>query len=500
MPLRRRPRPRPRLLNRVGLYVWHGACSESVVGAYGPIPAVRKTFAAMVMLFANAGGVFAGRQTASAPCGAASVVDFEGAGCTWEDRSLAVAGRNEDRSLTVAGRKGQALGRSFERVTPVPPDGRAAEGLSGFRDALEKRGVAFHLFVNDHYQTVTGDGTDANGSGRNSASMDAFATFDLDKLGVIDEADALLHVQSNWGAGINGRTGSRLEVNDDADGDLGLHVAQLWYRQHFWDRRIALTVGFLDYQTIVDRNAFANSEDKQFMNQALDNNPLVPLNIGLGASLAYRPAEWYALTVGVGDAQSFLYKPGFSTAFHDENRWFVYAEQTVHVTMPSRRGPCEGNYRVGMIYDPRPRANVTRNDDAAEGDDYGVFVSLDQVMYRESSADDQGLGVFARLGYRTPETNAFARFASAGLSYQGLLPGRDDDVVGLGMAMLRASHDYRRRVRPTADEEFVYEMYYAVQVNRHLVVTMDVQYLDNPGADGAVESGVVGGVRARFSF
>ncbi|NOT01989.1 MAG: hypothetical protein HOP29_15345 [Phycisphaerales bacterium] len=423
---------------------------------------VRLVAAALVVLFADAGRVCGGGQIDPMPGGIASA---------WPPVPSAAA-----------------------------PDGRAAAGMSEIRDALEERGVAFHLFVNDQYQAVVNDGADASGSGRNSASMDAFLTFDLDKLEIINDADVLLHVQSNWGAGINARTGSRLEVNDDADGDLGLHVAQLWYRQHFWERRIALTVGFLDYQTIVDRNAFANSEDKQFMSQALDNNPLVPLNIGLGASVAFRPAEWYALTVGVGDAQSVLYKPGFSTAFHDENRWFAYAEQTVHVTIPSKPGPCEGNYRVGVVFDPRPRANVTRNDRSLDGDDYGAYASMDQMVYRESSADGQGLGVFARLGYRTPETNAMGRFASAGFTYQGIVPGRNDDVLGFGMAMPRTSNDYRRRVRSSADKELIYELFYAVQVAKYLVVTMDVQYLDNPGTDGAIESGIVAGVRARFSF
>jgi carbohydrate-selective porin OprB len=374
--------------------------------------------------------------------------------------------------------------------------------LVNVRDNLEKKGISIHIFFNDQYQAVAVGGLDTNGWGRNSASLDAFVTLDLGKLCVIPDAEVLLHLQSNWGNGINGRTGSLFQVNDDADGDLGLHVAQLWYRQHFLDHRASLALGFLDFQTILDRNTFANSEDKQFMNQALDNNPLVPLNIGLGANLALKPFDWYTLNIGVGDAQSVLYKPGFSTALHDENWWIAYVEQTVTVAVPSRRGPLEGNYRTGMIYDPRPRTDSTspKDRETMKGHDYGLYISVDQEIYRESPEDDQGLGIFGRFAYRTPETNQFSRFWSGGVEYKGPIPSRDRDVLGLAFALQRVSDSYRRHRGPPFDQETIYELYYAIQVSPNVVFTLDSQYLDNPGGDHSESSAVVVGLRLRVSL
>jgi len=367
---------------------------------------------------------------------------------------------------------------------------------------LEDHGVRLNLFLNDQFQTVARGGLDTNGSGRNSASMDAFLTLDLGRLGWAPDADALLHLQSNWGRGINDRVGALAEINDDADGDLGLHVAQLWYRHRFLERRVALAVGFLDFQTIVDRNALANSEDKQFWNQALDNNPLVPLGIGLGVWAEVQPTKWWTINFGAADAQSVLYKTGFSTAFHEEDWFLAYVENTFKANLSSGRGPLAGNYRAGLVYDRRPRDvfPLPRHEAESRGDDYGWYVSVDQKLFRENDKDDQGLGIFGRFGYRRPETNRISRFWSAGLSYVGLIPRRDADVLGLGFALQRPSELFRTRIDSEFDNEAVYELYYAIQLNKWLVITPDVQYVENPGGSNDGKPAVVAGVRVRASF
>ncbi len=281
-----------------------------------------------------------------------------------------------------------------------------------------------------------------------------------------------------------------------------MHVAQFWYRHHFLKHRIALQVGYLDYQTIVDRNAYANSEDKQFMHQTLDNNPLVPLRIGMGASLTIKPTTWYTLILGIADGQASPYKGGVSRAFHEEDWYTVYAEQGLHAKWSSDRGPLPGNYRLGFFYDPGPRATFPRSsrDGRTRAGDYGMYASLDQMLYRESEEGDQGLGAFLRFGYRSPENNRLSRFWSGGLSYKGLIPGRDADVLGAAFSLLRPSHHYRHRVDAEFGNETVYELYYAIRVTKWFVVTPDIQYIDNPGGTDTRSHTLVASLRVRMSF
>lgn len=372
----------------------------------------------------------------------------------------------------------------------------------GPRTKLEELGIRTSIFLNDQYMAVLKGGRDTGGSGRNSASMDALITFDLEKLNLVPQADVLLHLQVNWGGSINDRTGALFQVNDDADGSIGGHVAQLWYRQHFLKRKASLMLGYLDYQTIVDRNAYANSEDKQFMNLALDNNPLVPLRIGMGAALTLQPTNWYTLILGIADGQARPYKGGIKNAFHDEAWYTVYLENGFHLKVPTDRGPLPGNYRVGAFYDPGPRKTFPRSrfDDRTRAGDYGLYVSLDQMLFRENDVDDQGLGVFGRFAYRSPENNRLSRFWSGGLAYTGLIPGRDEDVLGAAFTFLRSSHLYRNRVDDSYSDETVHEIYYAIQVNKWLVISPDLQYIDNPGGAGDHGHAIVAGLRTRVSF
>ncbi len=382
----------------------------------------------------------------------------------------------------------------------------------GLRPALSDIGIETQFFYNNYFMSVM-DGGRSTGGGKNSATIDWFTIIDLKKLAGIPDADVLIQVRDGWGYSINAYTGTSkaMDVNDDADGKQDLYIDQFWYRQQFFDRKLALQLGYLDFQTIVDRNAYANSEDKQFMNTSLDNNPLVPTAAitSLGMTLYVKPVEWYTLILGAGDAQgpthaapNPYYKPGFSTTFHDE-AWFVgYIEHNFSLKLPSPSGPLAGNYRFGMFYDPRPRPRFQhawqRPDQ--EGDEWAFYTSCDQVVFREKGKDDQGLGVFFRYGHRHQEINRFSDFWSAGLNYMGLIPERDKDVLELGFGHLVSSDNYGRRIDRNAGEETVYELYYAIQVTPWLVISPDFQYVDNPGANDSISHAIVGGVRVRVSF
>jgi len=374
----------------------------------------------------------------------------------------------------------------------------------GLGSVLRDAGIDAHFYWNTHVFTNLTGGRET-GDAKISATYDAIIKFDLDAMGLIPDAEALLDVRQQWGRSVNRWTGASQEVVDDADGDHGIYVDMLWYRQHFFDRKISLDIGYLDYQTIVDRNAYANSEDKQFMNAALDNNPLVPTAsmTGLGAALYVRPCSWYTLIVGAGDAERLpLYKPGFSTAFHDRALFLGYVENDLHVKIPTAKGPLPGNYRFGLIYDPLVRQRFVdphlRPD--FRGNDVGFYMSHDQMLFRENAKDNQGLGMFFRYAYRHSDVFRFSQFWSVGAAYTGLFPKRDKDTLGFAFAQLKDSPAFRRWRNPDSGNESYYELYYAIQVTPWFVVTPDIQYIDNPGGNDTISHAIAGGVRFRVTF
>ena len=131
----------------------------------------------------------------------------------------------------------------------------------------------------------------------------------------------------------------------------------------------------------------------------------------------------------------------------------------------------------------------------------GLYVSCDQMVYKEvkdAPADSQGLGLFARWGYAHSDVAEITQFWSVGGQYQGLVPAREDDVVGVGVAQGVLSDYVPSAGRET--NETAIEAYYNARVLPWLNITGDVQYIMHPGADSSVDNAVVIGIRAQMSF
>ena len=94
--------------------------------------------------------------------------------------------------------------------------------------------------------------------------------------------------------------------------------------------------------------------------------------------------------------------------------------------------------------------------------------------------------------------NDIADFYSFGFQYQGLLEGRDDDVVGVGFAQGIFSNSADTTY--TDDYERAVELYYSAQLAPWLNISPAVQYIANPGGNKTVSDAVVLGVRVQMAF
>jgi porin len=267
---------------------------------------------------------------------------------------------------------------------------------------------------------------------------------------------------------------------------------------------VRIRAGYLDQQTVLDRNAFANSEDRQFMSTFLDNNPVVPLKIGPGAALFVAPTEWLEVVLATADADNDPRHTGLDTAFDGASSLNGYLEARARYHLNGERGVLPGTLRVGAFLDgSRKKVFGSVGGDGKpkrERGHGGIYLGLDQLVYREGSEDTQGLGVFARYGYADPDVNRIEHFWSIGLQYEGLVCGRDRDVLGLGTYQAIGSHRYRDEVEPDFDEETGLELYYKIALAPWLEVTPDAQLILDPGALRSERDAVVVLLRFRATF
>ncbi|HRX85118.1 MAG TPA: carbohydrate porin [Phycisphaerae bacterium] len=389
-------------------------------------------------------------------------------------------------------------------------DERLAGDWGGRRTELEEAGIEFNFGLTSVYQHVAHGGANTHNAHEITGSYDLEFGFDLGAMGVIPGGRVYVLAEGSWLDGLSdgGDVGDYFGVNGDAGGDRAVDVTELWYEQSFFDARLTVTFGKIDLSAYFETNAYANDETYQFLNNALINSGNVPFpENGLGIALLATPCAWFYFGAGLADAEADARETGLNTAFHGADDFFSVYEVGFTPSWDLGRGELPGSYRVGMWYDPRSKERFfndlggRRRHVPSRRDDVGFYLSLDQTVYVENPkevGDAQGLGVFLRYSFAHDDVNEIDHFWSAGGQYQGLLPTRDADVLGLGIAQGHFSN----RIGLTGDEpsrETVIELYYNAEVLPWLHVTPDFQWIVNPGGEGVTDA-FVAGLRWQMAF
>jgi len=378
---------------------------------------------------------------------------------------------------------------------------RATGDWAGARTRLEERGVELALGLTAVWQASHWGGIRSRPEGKFATSWDVELTLDTHKLGLWEGGTLLVHLEGSKGTGIDERyVGSYFGVNGDAASTAGhrLQFSEYWYEHVFADGLVAVRLGKMDATRDFDTNAYANDEVTQFLNSALVNNPTVPFpDYGLGAQVIVRPLRGFYFAAGAWDANAEGWTSGRKTALRSDSDWFVAAEAGLEIGVPAGdEARLPGTYRLGVWHDPRRYERISDGRPAKGAS--GWYLSFDQMVYRESSdpQDTQGLGLFARYGHAPDDHSEIEHFWSAGCQYQGLIPGRDNDVLGFGFAQGRLGQPARRGTR--YGEETVVECYYGIAIGAGAALTLGLQYVRHPGASG--DSCLVPGIRLQIDF
>ncbi len=386
----------------------------------------------------------------------------------------------------------------------------------GLGEQLQEQGISVGLSLTQIYQvSLRGSGPAAAGpgvqthnhAGRWTGTYDFEVELDLERLLNIPGATIYTDTSGSWSDGIDTSSiGSVFGVNNNAGGDHTIALIEAYWEQALLDDTLRLRIGKLDLtggfecqgcSVAFDGNAFANDDSAQFLNAALNNNPTIPFpDNGLGVIAYYEPVPGFYVSAGVADAQASASETGFNTTFHDEDYFFTIVETGFVPKLPSANGDMRGAYRVGVWHDPQDKLNL--NNDKTERDDMGFYLSFDQVIYNENTdkEDVQGAGLFARYGFAHSDINEINSFFSIGGQYQGLIPSRDNDVLGLGLATGRLvqNADFTR------NSETVVETYYNAELTPGITLSPSLQWVINPGGVSGVGDAWVLGFRLQVTF
>lgn len=126
------------------------------------------------------------------------------------------------------------------------------------------------------------------------------------------------------------------------------------------------------------------------------------------------------------------------------------------------------------------------------------YVQWEQTLYRPAFSDhaqDQGLAAFVGYYPRFPDGQPIAKSigdsAVAGLTYTGLLAGRESDVIGVGVA-------WSELFQGGTNRETATELFYRAVWSSRLSFQPDMQYIASPS--GIYRDALVAGMRMELSF
>jgi porin len=247
-----------------------------------------------------------------------------------------------------------------------------------------------------------------------------------------------------------------------------------WYRysRDFGDWSLSATGGIIDSVDFLGGNAFAEDEYSQFCNEVFVCNGSHGLpSYDFGGVLEARFGDWtftgLAMSIGEND---------------DGDEFFFWGLQAAR---GYETGSGKGNVRllfVGTDAEFLDPAGVSKESL------FGVSISADQEF-------GDVFGGFLRLGWQKDDAAiGYETFFSGGLNIDGSAWGRENDNIGLACAWLG---DGNSGINHTN----VFEAYYRCEINEHLAVSADVQYMSDTMENGAPSpAGWIFGTRLVFGF
>ena len=384
------------------------------------------------------------------------------------------------------------------------------------KDVMSSSGLTVGVSSTNIYQQNMRGGTSTNDKrGRFNGAYGLEVAADFERLFGLEGIGFYASSDGAWSQSgdIDGASvGSAFGVNGEGGSRRSLDVTQLWFEGAVLDGDLRIRAGKMKIaggfecggQTVAfDTGTYAGDTATQFINGGLGGNAIIPFpSKGIGAAFFYNPGDvWYA-AFGVADAQADDRETGFNTAMTDEDYFFYIFETGVTPQIESSKGPLGGAYRVGLWVHGQDKARFSNGDNYR--DDTGVYLSCDQMIFKENDGDEdtQGLGAFFRWGYANSDLNEIGNFWSFGFSYQGAFDGRDDDVLGVGMAhgVFSDQAGANGGAGYTENSETAYEVYYNAAVNDNLSISPSLQYIVDPGGTNAATDALVLGVRAVVAF
>ena len=419
----------------------------------------------------------------------------------------------------------------------------------GFRDEMRQAGRHAR-----RGRTNPGPAGQRYGRAQHRRGYDGLVTelnLDTGKLGLWPGGFFRAKAFSGYGTFADNEAGGTIPVNflgllPEPDNNTTTGLMNLTFMQ-FFAKWFGVYAGKM-YLLGGDDNAFAHDFNTQFLNTALNFNATLGFApwTAYGGGLVFIPWQGALITTAVFDPSGTATNNDISEAFRDGQA--VSAEGRVTI----KPFGLVGHQDLGFFWSNKTRASLEQDpSNIARGlldlrfprlqdpgpilarilarffpellvpvqplnqksSTWSIFYNFDQYLWSPEGAPDRGVGLFFRFGASDGNPNPIKYAYSAGFSFNGLVPGRPKDNIGLGWARSQYSGDFvpflRQKLDLGLNVEDAVELYYNAVVTPWLNVSLDLQIVQsalNKTLDSSGQrlvnmgTAAVGGLRAYIRF
>ena len=311
----------------------------------------------------------------------------------------------------------------------------------------------------------------------------------------------------------------------------GFRLFELWYGQKFDNNNGEVRIGkiypFVRIGASQNAGFFQNQSFgyPTFIGSAPTSGAnTVFASAPLGLQVSYNLSPQFTLIGQIqdgfddpsGGTQNFQ---GFSVGLSSQEGIEGITELIYRLNQEPGSKELPGTYRLGFQFHTGEFKNQYLNSQGLslvlnggspklESGNYGLYFIAEQMIFRESpdpSDRRQGLQVFFKTAIYPKDTiNTVTWNTAGGLTYEGLISGRDRDVVGVGFTYTQLSSSLRNFDRDSnttvRDGETVLELVYGAEIAPWWVVLMSVQRVLHPGGSTVNPDATVLGISSRFAL